>query len=232
MTNFTHVARPWLTVACMLTTALAICGACLPSSVMAGEACYVRVSAFLNPGSEVAKNIITIQELERIQAQFLLQVQQGITSMPPSADSEQIQQTVAKLEAEIRAQQENQTTPPICPLGFEVNQRYVQEVVARIEDCGTRFFPKENGKKLYGKAKGTFTLDRDGTLVNKKIDETSGNERLDAYFLEMIARSAPFGPVPATLHADQYERFVYSTRFETLRSKGKAAKPQQGCRLK
>lgn len=161
-----------------------------------------------------------------------MQLQREIASTPRDSESDPIQQTALKLEAEIRAQRENQATPPACPLGFAAHSRYVREVLARIEDCGTRFFPKVDGRKLYGRAKGTFTLDRDGILVDKKIDETSGNERLDAYFLEMVARSAPFGLVPATLHGDQYDRFVYSTGFETLRSKGKLAKPQHGCRTK
>lgn len=63
-----------------------------------------------------------------------------------------------------------------------------------------------------GTAVVQFTFTRDGTLIDHRLSDSSGHDRLDQAALAMLAEAAPLPPVPDTMAGDRF-RFVLPVRF-------------------
>jgi periplasmic protein TonB len=109
---------------------------------------------------------------------------------------------------------------------------YVTEVVRRIEECGTRNFPNDNGTRVYGSAEGEFVVGADGVLVSDRILKSSKNAVIDQHVSMLIRASAPFSNVPEALAEGKYRYFIFREKFSFLRSQDKKLfEPNSRCRL-
>jgi protein TonB len=199
-----------------------------PASKAEGQ-CRVPIPAVLNPKSEQATMLKSLVELERQQHALQRELGKQLAAATPSDERDRLQEQLSKTGLTLYNDENGKKITRICPFDNKKSARYILEVVNRIEDCGTHFFPKENGKKLYGVGSISFTLDRDGKVIDKHVTESSGNAKLDGFFLKMVMLSAPFGQVPAEFHDDQFDQFIYSSSFETKKSNEALGKPKKRC---
>lgn len=83
---------------------------------------------------------------------------------------------------------------------------YYTALQQRIEQTGTRHFPEQAGKKMYGKLIVYIPVSEDGSLYEKeggpRVERSSGNPALDQAALWIVRRAAPFGPLPVALRSD------------------------------
>lgn len=100
-----------------------------------------------------------------------------------------------------------------CQVTFQEAAAFVREVTLRIEECGTRNFPVQNGKKLYGAAEAEFVLGIAGDLVSDRILQSSKLPALDSHVLSLVRASALDEAVPQTLAQGKFQNFVFRSRF-------------------
>lgn len=94
---------------------------------------------------------------------------------------------------------------------------YHARMLRRIEDCGSRNFPKRAGKSVYGKGLAAITLDRSGKAVNTEILESSGKKLLDLHIARVVRASSPFGALPQQAVVEStrpFDSIVIVTRFD------------------
>jgi protein TonB len=89
---------------------------------------------------------------------------------------------------------------------------YYDALRRKVEDRGTRNFPEQNGKKLYGELVMIITVDHTGRVLDTEIGESSGNRLLDQR-AQAIARAAgPYGPFTAAMRS-QADQILVVSRF-------------------
>ena len=112
---------------------------------------------------------------------------------------------LARREAEIAKQVSDYNKRPIksqlTPSTREVSYAvYYATLQKQIERTGTRFFPQQEGKKMYGDLIVYIPVYQDGSIYEKeggpRIEKTSGNRMLDHAALAIVRRAAPFGSFP------------------------------------
>ena len=112
---------------------------------------------------------------------------------------------LARQEAEIAKQVSDYNKRPIksqlTPSTREVSYAvYYATLQKQIERTGTRYFPQQEGKKIYGDLIVYIPVYQDGSIYEKeggpRIEKTSGNRMLDHAALAIVRRAAPFGSFP------------------------------------
>jgi protein TonB len=112
---------------------------------------------------------------------------------------------LARREAEIAKQVSDYNKRPIksqlTPSTREVSYAvYYATLQKQIERTGTRYFPQQEGKKIYGDLIVYIPVYQDGSIYEKeggpRIEKTSGNRMLDNAALAIVRRAAPFGSFP------------------------------------
>ena len=112
---------------------------------------------------------------------------------------------LARREAEIAKQVSDYNKRPIksqlTPSTREVSYAvYYATLQKQIERTGTRYFPQQEGKKIYGDLIVYIPVYQDGSIYEKeggpRIEKTSGNRTLDHAALAIVRRAAPFGSFP------------------------------------
>ena len=112
---------------------------------------------------------------------------------------------LARREAEIAKQVSDYNKRPIksqlTPSTREVSYAvYYATLQKQIERTGTRYFPQQEGKKIYGDLIVYIPVYQDGSIYEKeggpRIEKTSGNRMLDHAALAIVRRAAPFGSFP------------------------------------
>jgi len=112
---------------------------------------------------------------------------------------------LARREAEIARQVADYNKRPIksqlTPSTREVSYAlYYATLQKHIERTGTRYFPQQEGKKIYGDLIVYIPVYQDGSIYEKeggpRIEKTSGNRMLDHAALAIVRRAAPFGSFP------------------------------------
>ena len=112
---------------------------------------------------------------------------------------------LARREAEIAKQVSDYNKRPIksqlTPSTREVSYAvYYATLQKQIERTGTRCFPQQEGKKIYGDLIVYIPVYQDGSIYEKeggpRIEKTSGNRMLDHAALAIVRRAAPFGSFP------------------------------------
>ena len=75
----------------------------------------------------------------------------------------------------------------------------------RIEQTGTRHYPRGVGKKLYGKVQVSVTIRADGSVANVEIDQPSSEPLLNQAVRRIIQLASPFSPFTPDMrkHADE-----------------------------
>ena len=98
------------------------------------------------------------------------------------------------------AETEAEVAPQVDP---EATQHYLAALAARINRG--KFYPRlarrlgEEGRAVVG-----FVIQRDGTLTDLRIVESSGHRRLDEAALETVRRVAPVEPIPDVIGRAQW----------------------------
>lgn len=99
---------------------------------------------------------------------------------------------------------------------------YYTALQRQIEKTGTRYFPQQDGKKIYGELIVYIPVYQDGSLYDKeggpRVERSSGNPMLDRAALAIVQRAAPFGHFPKSTTADgKTHVWEIITRFKFTR---------------
>lgn len=170
-------------------------------------------------GAPVPQMQREVSDLEAMQERLLAQVrsqyatpQDGTrrTDTPQHGvgrDDQNVDQQIAKLQAEIDRQlHQYQTRPKRGQITANTREvayaRYFDTLRNRVEHYGTDHFPEAGGQRLYGELIVTLNVNQRGGLGYHKdgwdvdgveITKSSGNRDLDRRAVAIVQASAPFG---------------------------------------
>jgi len=206
-----------------------------------GEANQGRATSPLPPSAVTAtgdsledarKQIQTLQEQQQ---QLLVQVRRELAllrtpdpkrdeGLPEAlAQAEQRQQLVQQL-AEIEKRIDEANARPkkryVSPSTSEaVYAIYYDALRRKIEEHGTRSFPQEKGRKLYGDLTMIVTIDAVGRVLDTEVAHGSGNLALDRRAQAIVRAASPFGSFSDAMRA-QADQIVVVSRFRFTRDEG------------
>ena len=200
-----------------------------PSTPHSASTCELKVPDGRTDRSQAAylrKLSAQRKQFEKLKAD----AEVALRKLPPSQRREELERRITEL-GQLFTDIDNQPHP--CPVVDKESQAYVHEVVRRIEECGTRNFPKSGGKSLYGTVTVNFSANRSGDIDNLDIQKSSGVPEIDGHSLQLVRASAPFGAVPPKLHQDRYIRFqlIAQFNFERARDSSKSPQPNSHCAM-
>jgi protein TonB len=124
-----------------------------------------------------------------------------IESMPDSPQKERARTILDEIEKRLNATPVNVYVTNSSKM-TDAMRSYYERFVRRVEDCGTRHFPKASGKSLYGEGVISAKVGKDGALVGTEIERSSGKPALDAHMKRVVRASSPFGPLPKEIFAN------------------------------
>jgi protein TonB len=176
-----------------------------------------------------------IEELKETQAQLLTAVRRELATLPETdrpqdtgtpeerAQEERRRQLVELLaEIEKRINEENARPKKryISPATREeVYALYYDQLRRKVEDRGTRNFPENNGKKLYGELTMNVTVDSDGRVVETEVVRASSSRVLDRRAVAIVLAAAPFGRFTPAMRT-KADQLVITSRFRFTREDG------------
>jgi protein TonB len=186
-----------------------------------------------------------IEQLQETQQQLLTQVRRELASMPaPDARhddgspeeraQEEHRRRLVQLLAEIEKRVNEENARPqkryISPATREaVYAQYYDQLRRKIEERGTRNFPEQGGRKLYGELTMNVTVDADGRVVETEIVRPSQSRVLDRQAVAIVQAAAPFGRFTAKMRA-KADQLVVTSRFRFTREDGLEATMQESAR--
>jgi protein TonB len=203
-----------------------------------GEAAAGRATSPLPPsaltevGDANEETRKQIEQLQQTQQQLLTQVRRELALLPPSdptreqgtpdeREQEERRRQLVEMLAEIekRINQENARPKKryISPATREeVYALYYDQLRRKIEDRGTRNFPENQGKKLYGELTMNVTVDADGRVVETEVVRGSGSKILDRRAVAIVTAAAPYGRFNAAMRKNA-DQLVITSRFRFTR---------------
>lgn len=155
-----------------------------------------------------------LEVLEKQQKQMLakLEADRALSGGRKSGDEKTATSQLNSLEAELAKRlQANGREPRRKVLTGAstkavVFAQYYDAMRQKIEAYGSAFFPRANGRPLYGSLVIVVSVDAQGRIANNaqgkdglSIGRSSGNPELDRQALAIIRASAPFGAFPAEM---------------------------------
>jgi len=100
---------------------------------------------------------------------------------------------------------------------------YFDAMRQKIEAYGSTFFPRANGRPLYGSLVIVVSVDSQGRITSNaqgkdgiSIGRSSGNPELDRQALAIVRASAPFGPFPSEMR-NQIDVLDWISTFDFTR---------------
>jgi periplasmic protein TonB len=206
-----------------------------------GEAAKGRATSPLPPATQMevgdAPNDARrrIEQMQQEQQQLLAQIRREVAALPPpdpkrddgnpeNAEQDERRRQLLRLLAEIEKRINDENARPkkryISPATREaVYAIYYDALRRKIEDGGTRNFPEERGRKLYGELTMNVTVDSRGRVVEAEIVRSSGQRALDKRAVAIVRAAAPFGPFNAAMRK-QADEIVITSRFRFTRDDG------------
>ena len=176
-----------------------------------------------------------IEELKETQAQLLTEVRRELAALPATdrpqdtgtpeerAQEERRRQLVELLaEIEKRIYEENARPKKryISPsTREEVYAIYYDQLRRKIEDRGTRNFPENHGRKLYGELTMNVTVDADGRVVETEVVRASSSRLLDRRAVAIVLAAAPYGRFTPAMRT-KADQLVITSRFRFTRDDG------------
>ena len=149
-----------------------------------------------------------LEQMLETQQQLLADVRKELASMPPpdpardaGTPEEREQEDKRRQRLEMLAQIERRISEEnarprkrfISPATREeVYALYYDQLRRKIEERGTRNFPENQGKKLYGELIMRVTIDADGRVVDAAVARGSGSRVLDRRAVAIVMAAAPF----------------------------------------
>lgn len=144
------------------------------------------------------------------------------TEPAPVFDSSTLSAEIANLEAELAQDTERYAKRPRVhrlngvSSASDISAWYRDEWRKKVERVGNLNYPEEaKRQKIHGSLRVLVTINRDGTVAELKVLESSGQLVLDNAALRIVRLSAPFAPFTGDLarHYDQIE-IIRTWRFE------------------
>ena len=173
-----------------------------------------------------------IEQLQETQQQLLAQIRRELALLPapdpqrdqgnPSeAAQEERRRQLVQLLAEIEKRVNDENARPkkryISPATREeVYALYYDQLRRKIEDRGTRNFPENAGKKLYGELTMNVTIDNEGRVIETEIVRPSDSKVLDRRAIAIVRAAAPFGPFNSAMRR-RADQLVITSRFKFTR---------------
>jgi TonB family protein len=146
------------------------------------------------------------------------------TGNPQERELDERRRQLLRLLAEIEKRINEENARPkkryISPATREeVYALYYDALRRRIEERGTRDFPEQGGRKLYGELTMNITVDAAGRVVEAEIVRPSKNRRLDQQAIAIVRAASPFGLFTPAMRA-QADQIVVTSRFRFTREDG------------
>jgi protein TonB len=140
----------------------------------------------------------------------------------PVFDSSQLSSEIASLEAELAQQQQQYAKRPrvsrqnSAATMRDISAWYRDEWRKKVERVGNLNYPDEaRRQQIYGSLRMLVVIDRNGTLKELRVLESSGQPVLDEAAMRIVRLAAPFAPFSGDLanNFDQVE-IIRTWRFE------------------
>jgi len=192
-------------------------------------------SALIETGNASEEARRQVEQLQETQAQLLAQLRREMAVLPqpdPKRDSgtpeaqaqeerrRQLIQLLAEIEKRINEENARPKKRYISPATREeVYALYYDQLRRKIEDRGTRNFPEQQGKKLYGELTMNVTIDTEGRVVETEVVRASKSAVLDRRAVAIVQAAAPFGPFSSAMRA-KADQLVITSRFRFTRDEG------------
>ena len=192
-------------------------------------------SALIETGNASEEARRQVEQLQETQAQLLAQLRREMAVLPqpdPKRDSgtpeaqaqeerrRQLIQLLAEIEKRINEENARPKKRYISPATrVEVYALYYDQLRRKIEDRGTRNFPEQQGKKLYGELTMNVTIDTEGRVVETEVVRASKSAVLDRRAVAIVQAAAPFGPFSSAMRA-KADQLVITSRFRFTRDEG------------
>jgi len=172
-----------------------------------------------------------LEVLEKQQKQMLakLDEQRAKSGGRKSGDDQRIAPQLNSLEAELAKRLQVDGREPRRKVLTGANTKavsfahYFDAMRQKIEAYGSAFFPRANGRPLYGSLVIVVSVDAQGRITTNaqgkegvSIGRSSGNPELDRQALAIVRASAPFGPFPSEMR-NQIDVLDWISTFEFTR---------------
>ena len=173
-----------------------------------------------------------IEQLQETQQQLLAQVRRELALLPaPDPQREQgtpqeraqeerrrqLVQLLAEIEKRVNEENLRPKKRYISPATREeVYALYYDALRRKIEQRGTRNFPENQGRKLYGELTMNVTVDAEGRVVETEVVRASNSKQLDRRAVAIVRSAAPYGPFTAAMR-QKADQLVITSRFRFTR---------------
>ena len=172
-----------------------------------------------------------LEVLEKQQKQMLakLDADRAISGGRKSGDEKKATTQLNSLEAELAKRLQVNGREPRRKIltgastKAVVFAQYYDVMRQKIEAYGSTFFPRANGRPLYGSMVIVVSVDAQGRIANNaqgkdglSIGRSSGNPELDRQALAIVRASAPFGPFPVEMR-NQIDILDWISTFDFTR---------------
>lgn len=172
-----------------------------------------------------------LEVLEKQQTQMLakLNEQRAKAGGRKSGDDQKITSQLNSLEAELAKRLQVDGRQPRRKVLTGANTKsvtfahYFDAMRQKIEAYGSTYFPRANGRPLYGSLVIVVSVDSQGRITTNaqgkdgvSIGRSSGNPELDRQALAIVRASAPFGPFPAEMR-NQLDVLDWISTFDFAR---------------
>lgn len=172
-----------------------------------------------------------LEVLEKQQKQMLakLDEQRARSGGRKSGDDQKMTPQLNSLEAELakRLQADGREPRRKVLTGTSAKAvtfaHYYDAMRQKIEAYGSAFFPRANGRPLYGSLVIVVSVDAQGRITTNaqgkdglSIGRSSGNPELDRQAIAIVRASAPFGPFPSEMR-NQIDVLDWISTFEFTR---------------
>ena len=189
-------------------------------------------SALLEIGESNEDARKQIEQLQEAQQQLLAQIRRELALLPapdPQRDQglpeersqeehrRQLIQLLAEIEKRINEENARPKKRYISPATREeVYALYYDQLRRKIEDRGTRNFPENLGRKLYGELTMNVTVDSEGRVIETEVVRPSNSRLLDRRAVAIVKAAAPFGPFTSAMRR-KADQLVITSRFRFTR---------------
>ena len=195
-------------------------------------------SAIIETGDSNEEAKKRIEQLQETQQQLLAQIRRELALLPApdpqreqgnpeAAAQEERRRQLVQLLAEIEKRVNEENARPkkryISPATREeVYAMYYDQLRRKIEERGTRNFPENAGKKLYGELTMNVTVDAEGRVVETEVVRPSTSKVLDRRAVAIVRAAAPFGPFTSQMRR-RADQLVITSRFKFTRDEAMEA---------
>ncbi len=189
-------------------------------------------SALIEMGDANEEARKRIEQLQETQQQLLAQIRRELALLPaPDPQREQgnpqeraqeerrrqLVQLLAEIEKRINEENARPKRRYISPATREeVYALYYDALRRKIEQRGTRNFPENQGRKLYGELTMNVTVDAEGRVVETEVVRASSSKQLDRRAVAIVRAAAPYGPFTAAMRR-KADQLVITSRFRFTR---------------